>query len=188
MSKGTAAKDRRQPRISIAVEFVGVIAILCLLAGGLIGRYTAPAQAEGGSAVADSIQATLEEIRQETNHDKLVQMGNRAYDDSRGLPEVAIHAYEKALSFQSDDPDVLSDLAAMYITVGQPDRAVQLARKATEIDPKHVGSWLWLGNALGSTGDKVGARKAYQQALKAAPDSDFAKDAERMLAGLEGKP
>lgn len=52
--------------------------------------------------------------------------------------EACIFAYEKALELLPKDADVLGNVAAFYINKGQPQKIVEYARRALEIDPKHV--------------------------------------------------
>lgn len=203
VSKSTQDQQNHGSRISVAIEYVGMIAIACLFAGAVIGWSVAPRAAStpthaphaagmdagmGGmeNPHVDTIgptPAALQQIENEADWGTLVDIGNHAYD--QGRPEVAIAAYEKALRIKPDDENVMTDLSAMYIQADNPTKAVELARKAIEINANHPQSRYWLGMALAATGDKSGARKALQEVKKISPGSELAAEAEKQL-GLLG--
>jgi cytochrome c-type biogenesis protein CcmH/NrfG len=62
-------------------------------------------------------------------------------------------------------------LAQLYIRAGRKlDEAVALARQAVELEPAGR-SYAVLGEALERSGDRDGARRALEQALKLEPDN-----------------
>lgn len=197
LKKRSGGASTGEPKLSVAIEYVGIIAIVCLFTGVIVGgsighkqgaKSAGPpgdvshsAAAPGGAA---SIEAALAQIKQETNRDKLIDMGNHAYDNGR--PDIAIPAYEKALTYHPDDPNVLTDLAAMYLMAEQPNRTVELAKRAAELDGKHAQSRYWMGRGLVALGDKEGARKAFLEVKKAAPGGDLAREVDKEMDKLGG--
>ena len=186
-------KKERSGKMSVAIEYVGVIAIVCLFAGAMIGWSIAP-RATGGdphdhgnvsmNPAGDdaAIQAALERIEHETDFGALVEIGNHGYE--KGRPDVAIPAYEKALTVKPDDPNVLSDLGAMYISIGRADKAIELNKKAIAHDPSHIKSRYNLGVAYVNAGDKANARKTFEEVIKLQPSSPEASDAQARLKEL----
>ena len=69
------------------------------------------------------------------DYDSLVHLGNAAYD-AREFAQ-AVDAYEKALKLHPDDANVMTDLGTAYRNEGQPDKALELFRKARAADPTH---------------------------------------------------
>jgi tetratricopeptide (TPR) repeat protein len=73
---------------------------------------------------------------------------------------------------------------------GNPDEALEWAQKAVERAPQHPLNQLVLGECLAATGDKDGARKAYERAAElgraqGSPDgTDLAQQAEAALKKL----
>lgn len=62
-------------------------------------------------------------------------LGNAYFDLNQ--PEKAIHAYETALRYRSDNADVWTDLGVMYRQMEKPEEAIAAFDKAQEIDPAH---------------------------------------------------
>ncbi len=78
-----------------------------------------------------------------------------------------------------------TNAAAAAFQAGDYNRAASLFRDVVGADPKNALAWHFLGQSLAKTGDLMGARKAYQQALEAAPaGSEVASRTEAMLANL----
>lgn len=166
--------------MAVAVEYVGVIAILCLFAGAFVGWQMAP-KAQDTQAEAKRELSQIDNIH---DGDALAQVGNRAYDNVHAWLSVAISAYEKSIPLKPNDPNTMTDLAAMYVSAANPLRAVELTRQAAALDPKHAQSRYWLGVSLAQTGDKEGARKALSEVKNLDPTSDLAKEADKRLAEL----
>ena len=93
-------------------------------------------------------------------------------------------AYEKALTYQPNDPNVLTDLGTMYLSSSQAERAAELFRRAAALDPKHAESRFNLGMALLQTGDKEGARRAFQEVRRIDGTGKLAEEAAKQLAKL----
>ncbi len=189
--------EKRNPSgpLGLRIEYVGIIGILCLFAGAIIGWSMAPkSPAQSGHNHADmfsaqdsaqTAQAALQMIDQQTDPQALSEIGNHAYDTMHSSLSVAINAYEKSLAKKPNDPNVMTDLAAMYISAGKPSRAAEIARDAAKLDPKHIQSRYWLGVALAQTGDMAGARASLLEVKKISPGSELAKEAEKTLLEID---
>jgi cytochrome c-type biogenesis protein CcmH/NrfG len=115
-----------------------------------------------------------------------VDLGNLNYD--LGRPPDAIRAYEKALSLQPGNPDVITDLGTMYRLAGQPQKAVALFREANEIDPNHFNSLYNLGVVLLHDLDDIpGAARAWEAFLRVGPQGPQAERIRAILQNLRSQ-
>lgn len=73
-------------------------------------------------------------------------------------PHLAVAELEAALSIEPNNPDLLADLADVLPFAGQPEKAVEMVRKAIRLNPEHP-KWYQrpLGIGLLLTGDIAGA-------------------------------
>lgn len=72
--------------------------------------------------------------------------------------------------------------------IARLDRAIALARQATEIDPSHARAWRALGLALAARQDFEAAERAYERALVINPDDWGTMINLSELAELMGQP
>jgi cytochrome c-type biogenesis protein CcmH/NrfG len=186
-------------RLMVRVEYVGIIAVAFLVIGMMIGSKmsgasgkivvdTAPQAQPGMTAAAmpspEEIKHTVEQIGKINNYGALVNMGNKAMDE--GITAVAVAAYEKALTMQPNDPNVITDLGAVYRDqMKDPKKAVELFQRAAKVDPKHVQSRYNLGLAAMDTSDFKTAKNAFSEVIKIAPDSEQAQEAKQRLEDLK---
>ncbi|MDO8684950.1 MAG: tetratricopeptide repeat protein [Armatimonadota bacterium] len=169
-SKTQVVRNDAEQRLAIRVEYVGIIAVICLIAGVLIGNTII-----SGSGSGASIQSQAAEF---------IEIGNAAYD--AGAHKAAALAYEKALKIDPDNPDVLTDAGTMYLRSGQVDTAIGYFRKAIAAAPNHVNSRFNLGIALMSgKKDYIGAADAFRECLRISPNSQLAAAAKAHLEGIE---
>ncbi len=87
--------------------------------------------------------------------------------------EEAKHTYEALLDAQPDNLAALNNLANLLLEKGQhfnPQRAVRLALRATQLAPDNANYLDTLGWALYKHGDRAGARNALSKALEMDPD------------------
>jgi Flp pilus assembly protein TadD len=87
-----------------------------------------------------------------------------------GNTKDAEEAYRHALSLQSDDPSIWNDLGTLLVHERRGHEAEQCFRKAIAIEPDFSKAWSNLGQLLKTEGDKAGALKALEQALKTHAD------------------
>jgi Flp pilus assembly protein TadD len=189
MSKKPVPQDA--PRMTVRVEFVGIIAVACLIIGVIIGNsrmlsHPAPpttAQAQTQDVSQAGLDAMLAQVDKIDDFAQLVDIGNQASDSN---PHLAIAAYEKALRINPNDPDVITDLGAVYHDkLHDYNRSEALFRQAIALDPKHAISRFNLGTVLTDRKDYKGAEAAYREFLKLQPTGDTADEARKRLKNLE---
>ncbi len=97
----------------------------------------APSSAEIAAHVTEARQAV---VRDPGNPDLNLQLANALYDasDWKGAAE----AYEKALPSKPNDANMMTDLGSCYRNLGSFDKALEMYRKAQEIQPSHSQSLL----------------------------------------------
>lgn len=79
----------------------------------------------------------------------------------------AIEKYTQALEIAPSNPIYLSNRAAAYSAIGQPENAAKDAELATSVDPKYSKAWSRLGLARFDMGDYHAAKEAYQKGIEA---------------------
>ena len=129
----------------IRTELTIVIAIICILAGFFIGKFSGggstqnraiPLQPQSQESGTDWISDLEQQTKQNLNSAVAwTNLGN-AYFDTDRYPE-AIKAYEKSLGIAPGNPNVLTDLGIMYRRVDQPNKAIELFDQAMNADPAH---------------------------------------------------
>jgi len=78
-------------------------------------------------------------------------------------------------------------LAAAYLDAGNLDHAVASARTATELRPRYWRNWNSLGAMLTRKGDYAGARAAFEEIIRLAPELNRGYAYVAGVAMLEGK-
>lgn len=82
-----------------------------------------------------------------------------------GQHEEAAKAFEKALALAPDDTQLMNDIALAYLDRGgPPQKAVEMARRATDAQPKVPNYWHTLGRALLAAADVDAAVEALKTA------------------------
>lgn len=155
----------------------------------------AAAQGEGGGEGGDhavgneQFQAMVaklaERLKNQPNDAEGWAMLGRSYNVLGRLDE-ALVAYRKSYAINPNDPSLLADLAdAVAIKnnrslAGEP---MKLARRALELDPKHVKALALVGTEAFERKDYAGAVKLWERAVAAAPgDSDMAQQLQGGIA------
>jgi len=124
--------------------------------------------------VASKIQ-TLKDIVQKDpkNLPAWIELGNIYFDSKQ--PKEAIEAYSRYLAIKPDNADVRTDMAIMYRSLGDFDRAIEEFKKAAQSDPKHINSRYNIGLVLlHDKQDIKGAIKAWEEYLKVDTKSERA--------------
>jgi len=94
--------------------------------------------------------------------------------DKVGDKPAAEKNYKTALDLQPDLPEAAENLTAIYVEGQKYDEAIAVAKKALAKNPKNAGMQLNLAFALSGKGDVDGASKAFEDAVKLAPnDAQF---------------
>jgi tetratricopeptide (TPR) repeat protein len=69
----------------------------------------------------------------------MIALGNLYFDAGRW--QESRMWYERALSIEGGDPNVITDLAVVYRNLDQPERALELLVSAVEAQPGHWQAW-----------------------------------------------
>ena len=91
-----------------------------------------------------------------------------------------------AAELAMDEPYVHYLYGSTMVATGQHADAVGALRKAIELEPLYAVAYASLGDALAGSGDKSGARTAYERFLVLAPrrEAQLRDDVTRKIAGL----
>lgn len=94
--------------------------------------------------------------------------------DKVGDKAAAEKGYKTSLELQPDLQEAAENLTAIYVEGQKYDEAIAVAKKALAKNAKNAGMQLNLAFALSGKGDIDGASKAFEDALKLAPnDANF---------------
>lgn len=102
------------------------------------------------------------------------------------LPD-ALDAYQLALEYNQDVPQLHVRLGATYVKLGQPDRAIEEFEKALQLDPDHVDALRWVAMLHTSHGELDEAVAVYERLLNAQPDDRFVMSTLADLYVLQGE-
>ncbi len=140
--------------------------------------------------------AMMEQVAQHLGHLKqrlesdpndleaLVGLGNLFYDAAK-YPD-AIEYYSRAVKLSPDDPDIISDLGVSYRRNGNPNRAIELFRQATEAVPNHWQSWLNISIvAMQDLNDLAQAEEAISRVEQIQPDVPHLQELRDLLKHLK---
>lgn len=195
---GIKPQSTTSVKMMIRVEYVGIIAVACLLMGAIIGNLlsnapgktgnSTPTQSDSSMAASqmsdEEINRYMSQIGQTSNFEALVSMGNAAMDQK--ITALAVAAYEKALTINPKDPNVITDLGAVYNDqMGQPQRALELFKRAAKLDAEHVQSRFNMGIAYMHLKDMDSAKKAFEEVVKLFPGTEQANEASHQMELLK---
>jgi tetratricopeptide (TPR) repeat protein len=90
---------------------------------------------------------------------------------ARGATDEAVAVYQKALKIKADDPAILKSLVRSLSEQGKASQAVALLR----VLPPSPATLLHLAECFMAAGDLSASRKAAEDALKLAPESETAR-------------
>lgn len=113
-------------------------------------------------------------------YDSLVQLGNH-FMDIQIFP-LAIECYQRAIEFDSINPDVLTDLGASYHAMGQVNKAIAMFEKAIALKPNHPIALFNLGISYRGQDNLEKAKYYWKKYLEVAPDSPLADTVKKYLA------
>lgn len=88
-----------------------------------------------------------------------------------GQTEQGLSSLEKAFAANPSDTQAGMALATLYIRLGKSEKALKIAEAMVKQDPANLSVLNFLGSLKGASGDKAGARAAYNQVL--AKDAAF---------------
>lgn len=103
------------------------------MGGGQAGQPQATLNPQQASAILSLEQRVAANA---TDAEAWMQLGNTYFDTNNFVK--AITAYNRFLTLQPNNANVLTDLGIMYRNNGQPTEAIASFDRAIAIDPKHV--------------------------------------------------
>ena len=113
----------------------------------------------------------------------LISLGNLYFDSNE--PQKAIDMYGRALRIDPANADVRTDMAIMYRSLKDYDRAVKELREAASYGPKHPNSRFNLGIILlHNKKDYKGAITAWEEFLKVEPAGERSDSIRQRLVQL----
>ncbi len=101
-------------------------------------------------------------VQQKNDHMRIKESANMAKE-----------MYIKALELQPDDPDILTDLAVVYMSLLQPDRSYLMLEKALRADPDHLRANFNTGVLLHYIGNPRESIPFFDRSLDLAENTDF---------------
>lgn len=100
-------------------------------------------------------------------------------------PTSGIRAYlEARVAENPDDPSSQRLLGRLLLEEGDTAAAVVRLKRAIELDPQSIAARFDFGRALSARGDIAGAAAEWRRVLELAPGTEYAGEAEAMLADL----
>ncbi len=110
-------------------------------------------------------------MTREVNPALLSWLGQGLAAQGRGATGMAILAYRKVLNLDPDQGDALCNLSGLLRGLGRFQEAMDLATRATAVDPGAALGHMNLGLALQSLGQLEAALEALERARRLAPDN-----------------
>ena len=87
-------------------------------------------------------------------------------------PNAAVAKAEETFSPDSDDPNVLQNLANVYMAAKQHEKAVRVLQRGVSVDPGNRRMWLQLVRSLMSAGQQEKAKSVVPKAGERIPESE----------------
>ena len=110
--------------------------------------------------------------------------GYGVYEERPEFLATALKHFAAAYALETKDAGLLREYARLLMHANRIDEAMDLARRATELAPKHEASWSELSKVHLRSGQFTAALEASRTALKLSPSNDGAKFAVRILTRL----
>jgi cytochrome c-type biogenesis protein CcmH/NrfG len=121
-----------------------------------------------------------------THLQAIIQLGNDYFDT--GDYAKAVQTYQKALTLDARNADVLTDMGTSYRKLNKTDECAAAFRQALEVDPGHPLALFNLGLVLrDDVKDDAGALQAWQRFLEKAGDSPHAVMVRPWVSQLQKK-
>lgn len=99
----------------------------------------------------------------------------------------ALDAYQMALEYDHQSPQLHVRLGATYVKLGQPDRALEEFELALDLNENHVDALRWVAMLYTSQGKLDEAVEVYTQLLTVQPEDRFILSTLADLYVLQGK-
>jgi cytochrome c-type biogenesis protein CcmH/NrfG len=133
---------------------------------------TGKSSVSGISSVSVYQELEGETLKNPQQADGWTQLGNAYYDNDQY--QQAIFAYEKSLSIEPENTNVITDLGTMYRRNKEPEKAVEMFNRTIALDPKHEIARMNKGIVLlHDLNDEQGAVQAWEDLLEINPIAVF---------------
>ena len=126
----------------------------------------------GGQLAAETERSVRADVAQALALDPTVSIAHVAsalLDESLWRAAEARAGYRRALWLKARSPEIMIWFASLRANLGEVEGAIQIARRAVELDPSNFLYHLVLGNILLSAGNYAEARLAAQNASRLEP-------------------
>ena len=101
--------------------------------------------------------------------DQLVAFAEHQLREGHTL-EIGVQALEKANDIRPNHPRTMVALGAAYRLTGKSDRAIEMLRRVTELEPENPWGYFHLAQAFNAAGDKAGETQALDRLLTFDPN------------------
>lgn len=136
------------------------------------------AEAEtAAETAAESLAETAAELDPEAAREASDAHVDEAREHRRNnrLPE-ARAAFERAIEVHDANPHAHAGLARLALDLGEPELALEHAERAATLRRRRARYQVLLGDARQASGDRPGARRAWERALDMDPDDADARE------------
>jgi tetratricopeptide (TPR) repeat protein len=141
------------------------------------------------------VQATGNEAEARRRYERIVEAEPRAAVAANNLAWIyasrgeqldrALQLAQAAKAEIPDHPEVNDTLGFVYLKKQLPALAIAPLQAAIATNPRNPSFHYHLGTAYAESGNKAGAKRALEQALKLQPDFEGASDARKVLGTLD---
>ncbi len=117
------------------------------------------------------------------SYDSLIAIGNLYMD--RGIYQMAIESYRRAVAIDSTNPDILTDLGTCYHAIGKNEDAIVQFERSLALDPGHKITYLNLGVVYFSMNQPDMTKKYWGKLVELYPDDPIADTVRKYLGQLD---
>jgi tetratricopeptide (TPR) repeat protein len=117
-----------------------------------------------------AMNLVLQLLEQHPDFAPAIKLKGMLLEDSGRIPEAGV-AFEQALKFAPNDPDLLLEVGKYKLTAGQKEEALRLLQHCVRILPGDGDAEYYLAQAYHLTGQDDLALRAIRLSLKAEPDN-----------------
>lgn len=182
-----------------AFELLGRLYLSQRRLGEALSEYDRLAERQPSSIAAKTMAAMIQQAQgnredARARYERIVQTDAKAavaannlawmYAEENGNLDMALQLAQSARQQLPDHPDVSDTLGYVYLRKNLPVLAIPAFQESIERAPSNPAYHYRLAQALSQTGDKAGAKRAVERALKLKPDFAEAGEARKLLATL----
>lgn len=157
-----------EPRSRWGPTFLLAVAAFCSIPEAVPAAEvpTIPPPAAAPLAPEDPLLVRL--VREAEYHSVRLREA-RSLDEAKLAAQMALRAYEQALEAGAGSPRVLNPMAELYLTTGNPQRAIELMQRSLAEKPGQLPLYSGLNEAFFAMGQVDSATHYVEQALSLAP-------------------